>query len=395
MPAADLPRIERLRVKNFRVLRDVQMDKLTPFTVLLGPNGSGKSTVFDVFAFLSEALTSGLRPAWERRNRFRELRSRGAKGPVSIEISYREARDLPLVTYTLAIDERAGGPVVAREELRWRRGSGGGRPYSFLTFENGQGQIAGGDNPGEDSERESDRLDSPDLLAVSTYGQLASHPRVAALRRFITGWYLSYVSAASTRLVAEAGPQERLSETGDNLPNLLQYLQEQHGARLEKIVSVLRERVPRLERVDSSVMEDGRLLLQIKDAPFDHPVLAKYASDGTLKMLAYLAVLYDPDPPPFIGIEEPENQLHPRLLHGLAEECRSAAGRSQVLVTTHSPEFVSATRGKELWVLGRDESGFTTATRAIEIDFVAEHVESGASFGDLWMEGYFGAEGLR
>ena len=84
-------------------------------------------------------------------------------------------------------------------------------------------------------------------------------------------------------------------------------------------------------------MQDGRLILQVKDAPFKKPILAKFASDGTLKMLAYLTVLYDPEPPQLIGIEEPENHLHPRLLPELAEECRTASGQSQLMVTTHSP----------------------------------------------------------
>ena len=87
-------------------------------------------------------------------------------------------------------------------------------------------------------------------------------------------------------------------------------------------------------------MQDGRLLLAIKDAPFSHPILAKFASDGTLKLLAYLIVLFDPNPPQLVGIEEPENHLHPRLLPQLAEECRSASANTQLMVTTHSPFFV-------------------------------------------------------
>jgi hypothetical protein len=89
-------------------------------------------------------------------------------------------------------------------------------------------------------------------------------------------------------------------------------------------------------------MQDGRLLLEIKDAPFSHPILAKFASDGTLKLLAYLIVLFDPNPPQLVGIEEPENHLHPRLLPQLAEECRSASANTQLMVTTHSPFFVDS-----------------------------------------------------
>jgi predicted ATPase len=137
-------------------------------------------------------------------------------------------------------------------------------------------------------------------------------------------------------------------------------------------------------------MPDGRLPLQIKDAPFDHPVLARFASDGTLKMLAYLVLLHDPDPPSFIGIEEPENFLHPRLLPELAEECRAASDRGQLLVKTHSPFFVNALRPEELRVLYRDEAGYTQAVRAVDIQGVPELMAEGASLGHLWMEGRFG-----
>jgi len=224
---------------------------------------------------------------------------------------------------------------------------------------------------------------------VNTLGQLAKHPRVGALRRFITGWYLSYLSADNTRGVPEAGPQERLSTTGDNLPNVVQYLKEGHEDRLNMILRKLAQRVPRLEKVDASVMPDGRLLLQVKDAPFEKPVMAKFASDGTLKMLAYLTLLHDPEPPQLIGIEEPENQLHPRLLPELAEECRAASAASQLMVTTHSPFLVNALRPREIWVLYRTEDGFTQARRASEMKGITEFIDHGALLGQLWMEGHF------
>ncbi|HWG74138.1 MAG TPA: AAA family ATPase [Acidimicrobiales bacterium] len=192
------------------------------------------------------------------------------------------------------------------EWLRWGRG---GRPFNFLEFRNGEGNVISGELPEIDDERRSEALESPDLLAVNTLGQFAGHPRVSALRRFISGWYLSYLSADHTRGVPESGPQERLSQTGDNLANVLQYLRQQHPERLTAILEILARRIPSLERVDADLLADGRLLLRIKDAPFVEPILAKFASDGTLKMLAYLLVLHDPDPAPLVGIEEPENQL--------------------------------------------------------------------------------------
>lgn len=385
-----IPRIEYLRVQNFRALRDIELKNITPLTVLLGPNGSGKSTLFDVFNFLSECFQGGLRQAWDRRGRAKELKTRGAVGPVVIEIKYRERRDAPLITYHLSIDEAAKGPVVAEEWLEWRRGARVGRPFKFLTYKQGIGSVVSGEHPDEKDERLDVPLRSADLIAVNTLGQIAQHPRVAALRDFITDWYVSYLSVDNTRSQPEAGPKEQLSKTGDNLPNVIQYLQESHPEQLERITEVLRRRVPRLERIDATPMPDGRLLLEVKDAPFDKPVLSKFASDGTLKMLAYLTVLYDPEPPRFVGIEEPENFLHPRLLPDLGEECRLASERTQLLVTTHSPFFLNSCRPEEVRILFRDEHGHTQARRAADIEGVPQFVAAGASLGHLWMEGQFG-----
>ncbi|MFH1732479.1 MAG: AAA family ATPase [Planctomycetota bacterium] len=383
-------RIEFLRVQNYRALRDVELKEITPMTVLLGPNGSGKSTFFDVFAFLSECFETGLRRAWDRRGRMKELRSRGSDGPIIIELKYRESPDTPLITYHLAVDEEQDGPVVAEEWLQWRRGRQYGRPFKFLEYRKGHGRAASGEQPDEQDERVETPLKSPDLIAVNALGQFAEHPRVAALRDFITGWYVSYLSVGDARGQPEAGPQERLSKTGDNLPNVVQYLAEQHPERLARIFMALRRRVPRLDKMLADVMPDGRLLLQLKDVPFDRPILARFASDGTLKMLAYLTILHDPAPPPFIGVEEPENFLHPRLLPELAEECRAASARAQLLVTTHSPFFLNGLRPEEVRVLYRDDKGYTQAERASDLNGINEFIEAGASLGHLWTEGRFG-----
>lgn len=386
-------RVEYLRVENYRALRHVELRDITPLTVLLGPNGSGKSTVFDVFNFLSECFAMGLRKALDKRNRFRELRTRGSDGPIIIELRYRETPEEQPATYKLEIDEVDGSPVVVGETIRWRRVAKNkpGAPYNILSFKNGSGWVIAGPRPDPKDKKVRERLDEPDMLAVSTLGQLAKHPRVAALRRFISDWYVSYLSVDDTRGVPEAGAQERLTKTGDNLANVIQYLQERHPDRLQHIFELLGQRVPRLEKVLSEPLRDGRLLLRIKDAPFAEPILSKFASDGTLKMLAYLVVLHDPSPPQFIGIEEPENFLHPRLLSELAEECRAATERSQLFVTTHSPFFVDGLRAEELRILYRNREGHTQAVRASDVQGVSEFIEAGASLGELWMEGHLGA----
>ena len=383
-----VPRIEALCVRNYRALQDVALREITPLSAFLGANGSGKSTLFDIFAFLAECFTVGLRRAWDKRGRFKELRARGSDGPIEFELKYRETPKTPLITYHLTINEETKGPCVKAEWLQWRRGSRG-KPFRFLDFQEGKGHVIAGETPVEGDTRIDEQLDDRSMLAVSTLGQLARHPRVSALRRFITGWHLSYLSADARRGVPEAGPQERLSETGDNLPNVIQYLKEQHPQRLEKILSILSDRVPRLEKVDTELMVDSRLPLQFKDAPFEKPILAKFVSDGTLKMLSYLTLLYAPEPPQLIGIGEPENYLHPRLLNGLVEECREASASSQLMISTHSPYFVNGLHAEEVWVLYRDERGFTVCKRTSEMQGIEDFLEAGAKLGQLWMEGYF------
>ncbi len=382
--------IEGVKIKNYRALRDFEIHSISPLTALLGPNGSGKSTLFDVFAFLSECFKAGLRRAWDKRGRFKEMRSRDAKGNLSFEIRYKDNQGEP-ITYFLELGEDKNGPFVQRERLSWRRNAKrAGRPYDFLRFSTGSGWAIAGENPSEGEERVVEKLSNRELLAINTLGQFSRHPRVSELRGFIEGWYLSYLTADSTRGLPEAGPQERLSQTGDNLPNVIQYLKESRPKVLERIFGILRKRIPHLERVDSSVLADHRLMLELKDAPFSKPILAKYASDGTLKMLAYLVVLFDPSPSPLIGIEEPENHLHPELLPLLAEECRAGSERSQVLVSTHSPFFLNGLKPEEVWILNRGRDGYTKAERASDFGGVAPMIEQGAQLGDLWMEGYFG-----
>ena len=390
------PRVERVRIKNFRALKDVEFNDITPLTVLLGPNGSGKSTVFDVFAFLAECFTDGLRRAVGSRGdgSLRDLRSRDSDGPISLELTYREGyagakKDQPVaITYHLEIDEERGRPVVAREWMRWKR-QHPGAPFRFLDYERGQGSVVTGEVPENLDRRIQRSLTGADILAVSTLGQLAENPRVKALRDFVTGWHLSHLSAKEMREIPTAGPQEHLSRSGHNLVNVIQYLQADHPDRLEDIFATLRRRVPRIERVSPDILPSGHLLLMVKDAPFTQAVQARYASDGTMKLLAYLVQLNDPNPPPLIGVEEPENFLHPKLLRELAEECNQAAGSTQLIVTTHSPFFIDALAAKQVWAMMRGANGYTHVKRIADMEGISAMLDAGATLGQLWMENYF------
>ena len=387
---APFPRLEALQVTNYRVLRNFQIEHITPLAAFVGANGSGKSTIFDVLSFLAECFTIGLRPAWEERGRFHELRSRGQRGPkkhITIKVTYREQPDVGQMDYYLAIGEDEQGPYVAGESLRPR----GTQGSPILQYDQGIGYYTVDEASPDQDPRRFERFNARDVLAVSVLGQFARLPRVTTLYRFLTDWYLFRVTADTIRDGSGSGSSDRLTPAGDNLTQVIQNLQKNQPGRLTRIVDVLSRWVPLLTGVETEQSAEGRLLLQLRDRPSWRPILARFASEGALKMLAYLTILYSPHPPRLIGLEEPENFLHPRLLSELAEECRAASDRTQLLVTTHSPFFINGLRPEEVWVLTRDDAGFTRVQRAADTPGVPEFMAEGARLGDLWMEGYFQA----
>ncbi|HSV65882.1 MAG TPA: AAA family ATPase [Mycobacteriales bacterium] len=375
-------RLHQLRVRNFRVLRDVEL-RLSPLSVFLGPNGSGKSTLLDVFALIQDAASSNLEDAWYRAGRMANLRSRQSSGPVEIDLTYSDEGTAGRpVRYHLAVDEVDGAPRVARELLQWFHD--GTTPEHVLDFRDGKG-IA------RDDETMLPRKEalSAGSLALSVFGQQDRYGSVQRTMHSLRDWHVSLFSAERARETATAGPQRRLASDGRNLSNVLQHLAERHPDDLREIVAALRRQVPRTAGTDTEVLPDDRLLLHLQDEPFDSPVLSRFVSEGTVKLLAYLILLHGNPPPGLLGIEEPDNQLHSRLIYGLAEEMRIAAGRSQLVVTTHSPYLVDALRPEELWTLYRADDGYARAVRAADVPRLMAQLRAGGSLGDLWMAGYF------
>ena len=136
-------------------------------------------------------------------------------------------------------------------------------------------------------------------LGIATLGALKQHPRIAAFREFLEGWYLSYFTPDAARGLPMAGPQRRLSIHGDNLANVVQYMQREHPNEFAGILRKIAGRVPGIDKIDTQRSEDGRLLLRFNDRGFVDPFYAQQMSDGTLKLFAYLLLMEDPNPPPF------------------------------------------------------------------------------------------------
>lgn len=422
-----MAKIEGFRIKNFGSLKDVTLGKLwnqqkskplTPLTAVIGKNGVGKSTIFDAFGFLSDCLKFGVEEACDKQGRggYERLFSKGQEGQIEFEIYYKEDGNARPITYEVSFDiDTTGRPFVSKERLRQRRkGQKNGRPFSFLILDDGKGVVWKGEQEGkqvddafdianfieslqkssneESKETEVVELSDKRRLGIATLGSLTQHPRISAFRQFIEGWYLSYFTPDAARSLPLAGPQKHLNIHGDNLGNVVQYIEREHPKKFQGILNKIAQKIPGIQKISTEKTNDGRLLLKFNDKGFQDPFYAQQMSDGTLKVFAYMLLLEDPNPPPFLCIEEPENGLYHKLLESLAREFREHASNrkdgSQVFVTTHQPYFVDALEPDEVWILEKKEDGFSYIRRASENELIKNLVKEGLPLGSLWYSEY-------
>ena len=385
--------IEQIAVKNYRVLQDVKIAKLPRLAVVIGANGTGKSTLFDVFSFLKDALASNVSTAVAKRGGFKELVSRGHEDePVGITVKFRETSGR-LATYLLEVAPSRGRVVVSREILRYRRGAGSGRPWHFIDFSEGRGDAITNEpmygEPGVEEERREYELDDPATLAIKGLGQFREFRVVSEFRSLIDNWHISNLHIADARASAEAGYAEHLSTLGENVAQVAQYLFDNHPGSFQRVLEAMRERIPGVETVDAKPTEDGRLVLRFRDGTFKDPFVARYVSDGTIKMFAYLLLLHDPQPHPLIAVEEPENQLYHDFLSLLIEEFRDYARRGgQAFVSTHSPDFLNGAQLNEVFWL-RKVDGFSRVHRASDSELLRDLFDGGDPPGALWRQRLF------
>ncbi|MFN7920485.1 MAG: AAA family ATPase [Bryobacteraceae bacterium] len=392
-----MPRILGFRVQNYRVLRDVTIGHtqrrpdsaaLTPLAAVIGKNGTGKSTLFDALGFLKDCLDHGVEAACEMKSRggFGKLRSAGTAEPVSLAVSFAQSeRSRPFLYQIMVTLDQAGRPFVALEQLAQHLA---GERFRLLLH-----RVEGHTSAwlGQKDRRSQVRLADSRRLGIAALGLLRDHPEIAKFRRYLEGWHLSYFTPDAARSLSMAGPQKHLNVHGDNLGNVVEFMQRQHPDRFKGILSRIAKRIPGIKKIDTKRTDDGRLLLRFNDRGFEDPFYAQQVSDGTLKVFAYLLLLEDPDPPSFLCIEEPENGLYHRLLETLAREFREHSankGGPQIFVTTHQPYFVDALDPSEVWLLEKGKDGFATIRRAADDPVVAGLAKEGVPLGSLWYSQY-------
>ena len=397
--------IQGFRIKNYRLLKDValgsilapaistdesiavlkQGSPLTPITVVIGRNGYGKSTLCDALGFIVHCLKSDAEQACTSRGGFDKIASEGSDRLIEFQIRYEN------LLYTLCIAADAyNAPFVFAETLSHVEHHFATTSSVNFFVKSGEGTVL---SP-RLGKTENIRLVDKRRLVLSTLGNLSDYPDIVAFREFLDSWYLCYFTPEAARVSSHVGQQKHLSRNGSNLANVIQYWEHEHKGRLDDMLSRVLGKILGIRKIETHQTEDGRLLLRFFEQ-MEKPFYATQMSDGTLKLVAYLLLLGDPQPPPLICFEEPENGLYHRLLGAFVEEIRRHAeksGGAQFFITTHQPYFVDALNPHEVWILDKGSDAFATVRRASDDPLVKNMVAEGMPLGALWFSEYLDSE---
>lgn len=331
--------------------------QLRDLTIIIGANASGKSSLFDFLRFVSFAASNPLPPEIDPRSVGKRLFH--ANGPEQIELAlvvrYGDAESL---RYEVGIQGPIGAPRVTREQLAGtaRLSSSGATPFVFLSFGNGRGVVR---DPAERKLRRPVWTVAPNELAL----RRALDPTLVTLSRFqafVTAWrfYAGFdvSSSAAMRRPVLSEPSPMLAEDGSNLSAVLFSLVSEHPDAWGELETLLRSAVPGFLSLAVKPRGGPGTVMGIwREQGIKDELTLADLSDGTLRFLCWATLCLSPNIPPLICIDEPEIGLHPRVLPVLAGVLRLASARSQILVATHSPYFLSQFKLDEIAVMKKED----------------------------------------
>lgn len=333
------PLITRLQVKNYRSLADIDI-KFEPLTVLVGLNGSGKSNLVDVLRFVRDALTRGLDSAILDRNGINSLRRWSSKGDMTIRLFMKDAEWKGEYGFTIGSKQRS------EYQVKWEKIVIEQKPTYNLPSQKSIIEIKNGDlvHISEDIKQGSEVVKSS--LSEGSLALFSSIFR-PFLKMYIflrnMGFYSIYPDVI--RKPQLPAPPNPLDENGGNLASMLRDLKKSNGYELQGMIDALSKVVSGIS--EYSVQQvGGYLVTKLHHLPASgknrSPAFhLAQESDGTLRVLGLLTALYQVPHRSLLTIEEPELTIHPGALSVLCDVLQEASLRSQILVTTHSPELIS------------------------------------------------------
>jgi predicted ATPase len=326
--------ITRVSVHNYKSLADVDVS-LGPLTVLVGQNGTGKSNFVDVLHFISDAVYE-LDQAIVDRGGMSAIRRYSPKGrpyDVAFSLTFKFGDEEGEFAFGLT------GKRRGEYEIKFEKCSLAGVGY----------EVRGGEFAGSD-EGPTFPID-PTMLVLRLIPP--GHP-VWPINRFLRDTVHYTIFPNDLRDPRKPYPMVQLMEDGFNIGSVLRRMKKSNQTAFRDLTNSLTSAVPGV--VDIDVKQVSGFLVVSLRYEFDGHTSAfnlSQESDGTLRLLGILTALYQDPPPSLITIEEPELTVHPGALGVLYDVIKEASLRSQIIITTHSPDLISLFSPEELRVVDK------------------------------------------
>lgn len=323
--------IRRVVLRDYKSIGNCDV-RLLPLTWLVGQNGAGKSNFLDALHFVRDALAGSLDSALNERGGLNEVRRRSSGHPthfgIRLEFRLRDGRE---GWYAFAIGAMASGGYEVQHEECVIAGIGKG-PY----FRIAKGRVQ------SSSEAAFPAVTADRLALVAASGFTVFRPVYDALTAM--GFY--NLNPKLMRELQKPQDGRLLKPVGENIASVIGHLERVAPGHMQTIREYLQSVAPMVHGVERKAigpMETLEFRQEMVGARHPWKFLAQNMSDGTLRALGVMTALLQSNvdySPTLIGIEEPETALHPAASAALREVLVHAAGHTQVLVTSHSPDLL-------------------------------------------------------
>ena len=376
--------IEKIKISGFRRLFSVELP-MKPFMVLIGANGVGKTSVLDALSLLSASASGNLNSTLSQWGGIANLLTRDKSKDVSFFVDMKVPDFSSPFKYELLIEPKTSGHSIAKETLSQDRG----RPAPFRHIESAYGDIRYFDTDEKNLIRPSWEH-NPFETSLAQAPKMFSQPE--ELRRILATanqyHVLDVSSRAPVKLPQTMKPAYLPGVDGEDLAPYLYYLREADPNRFDAIIDTLRAAFPDFDSLSFPPVAAGMLTMIWNDNKLKKPIYIHELSEGILRFIWLVSLLYSPSLSAITMIDEPEVSLHPELLSLLVDVMREASKRTQLIIATHSDRLVRFLRSEEVVVMDINEEGCATATLADTMDLEAWLTEY--SLDEVWRMGRMG-----
>ena len=371
----------RLKVERYRSLRDQSIELNGDLNLFIGANASGKSTILDALSFLRDGVRTGdFRAPVFSRGGIAHLAWKGDDAQqVELALTLEDDGRRWEWSVRLVREGREFHVVERVDELPHDS-----PPIKVLDAENGVGWWSG-------EERKRVNLkQAPTICALAAASADAAFP-ARGIAECVERWGFFDPSPLLLRRDLASLGSSRFDPYGLNLAETLYGIEKSSPHVLGRIVEATRSVVGLPSKIVLRESEDRFYFVQ-EEPGLQRPVHQIGISSGTLRMLALMTALYGEPEPNLMGIEEPENYVHPSALSSFVEHLQDARGRVQFMVTTHSPILLDFFGDPaSMFVVRRGDSEGTIVQKEENVDGVRRALEeSGFGMGEFYQTRGFG-----